>query len=209
MENGRGNAVVMAEEEGAEEDGVGTGPAPTRADRDRIPDHQRSAASRRRDARRVVRSTESDALAVGPSRSMKEDTPSTAKIAAGMNVVRTTEAVTTVTTGTGRRATALITLAIAAVVAVVASAEECEAAVDPVISTRAVGTVAIVATYPSKDRRISTVIRAWPRWITTITIRPWWVAVAFRSITTLRWRLDRLREVTMRFHRSNSSSSSK
>lgn len=80
---------------------------------------------------------------------------------------------------------------------------------DPAISTRAAGTVASEATCPSKvHRRISTVIRVWavPRSTTTITIRPWWVAEVSRSITTLRWRLERLVEVTMRFHRSNSSS---
>lgn len=202
----RGNAAVVKVDEEAEEVDVATGPARTRADRDRTPDHQRSVASRRRDARRAVRSTGSDAPEAGPSRSTKGDTPSTAKIAAGMNVVTITGA-STVTIGNDRRATARTTLAIAAVVAVVATAGECEDAAVPAteVTTRAVVTVASVATCPSKART-STATRAWST--TTITIRRWW---AFRRITTelLRWGPDRPVEVTTRFRCSNSSSSSK
>lgn len=212
MENvARGNAAVVKvdAEEAVEEVDVATGPARTRADHDRTPDPQRSEASRRRDARRVVRSTGSDAPEVGPSRSTKEDTPSTAKIAAGKNVVTITGA-STVTIGNDRRATVRTTLVIAAVVAVAATAVECVVAGVPVteVTTRAVVTVASVATWPSKGR-ISTATRAWST--TTITIRRWLWAVAFRRITTelLRWWPDRPVEVTTRFQCSNSSSSSK
>lgn len=179
------------------EDAAATGPARTRAGRVLILDHQQSEANLQRDVRRVVRSTGSDAPAADPNRSMREGTPSTARIAAEMNAATSIGAIT-VNTETALPAMALIILAIA-----VAAATEVACAAVEVVATAAVttaATVATVATCPHRVHcRISTVIRWVPVPITTITIRRW-----FPSITTvlfLRWRRAD-REDTMRPHRS-------
>lgn len=189
----RSTAAVNGKEE-EEDEGAATGPARTRVDRDRILDHQRSEASLQRDALHVVRNTGSDAPVVVRNRLMKEDTPSTAKIAAGMNAATIIEAIT-VTTETAHPAMVPITLVIAVAAAIEVACAVVEALV--VTAGTTVATVANVATCP---HRISTVIRWVAREITTITTRRWWVA--FRSITTafLRWRPDRVD--TMRPHRS-------
>lgn len=189
----RRSTAVNGKEKEEDDEGAATGPARTRVDRDRILDHQRSVASLRRGDLHVVRSTGSDAPVVDPNRSMKEDTPSTAKIAAGMNAVTIIVAIT-VTTETAHPAMVL-TMAIAAAAVTEVACEAAEALVVTVGTIEV--TVANVATCP---HRISTVIRWVARLITIITTRRW--SVAFLSITTafLRWWPDRVD--TMRPHRS-------
>lgn len=190
----RRSTAGNGKEEVKDDEGAATGPARIRADRDRIPDHQRSEASLQKDDLHVVRSTGSDAPVVDLNRSMKEDTPSTAKIAAGMNAATIIVAITA-TTETAPPAMAPTILAIAVAAATEVACEAAEALVATAGTTEA--TVVNVATCP---HRISTVIRWVARLITIITTRRW--SVAYLSITTafLRWRPDRVD--TMRPHRS-------
>lgn len=148
---------------GKEDGGAATGPARTRVDRVLILDRLLSEVSRRRNVLPVVRTTGSDDPAVDPNRSTREDTPSTARIAAGMNAATIIGAITE----TAHPVMALIIPATA--VAAVATEVAC-AVVEALVAT-AVTTVVTVANVATWARRISTVIRWVAPSIITITTR--------------------------------------